>query len=456
MRNSISVYILLLIVPLCLISGCITTTRPPGGGTDQSTYIRPPAISQNTLDKRIDEIKILLKENSLTDDRQETALSIIKAYDKLKSLSKGNTSEKEYRKTVQIIFKSLVDLEQQYLYSGLTTGNAVGKKIIENYTTQKEKIIENYYSGDFNGVISGCNELVEKYGEAGLTSEIGIILFEAFLKSNMTERALALARNIIDRSESRPDIVRLMSNAIELELKNGDIEGAKSLYEKLVDNINEKNNLYIRAGNKITEYEGDVPVVDESVKEQIAEIDPEKSALTRQLIDDVEKMISEKDFSGAKIALYRWKFRTEEGPELEMIEKLFESVDKAEDQFNNANNDYKQVIDDAQKLIEEEKYEEALALLEPVIAESRNYEADKLKKEAVDKLIIRDTRKASQYWSIAKETNDVEKSRNILLEAKTMLVNLVKKYPDHEYLKFADRNIAIIDKDLMDLPPAAE
>ncbi len=455
MRKCINANLLLLTAFICLISGCIAN-RPPAGRSDQSQYIRPPALSQETLDRRINEIKALLKENSLTGDRQETAFSVLKSYDRLKSLSKGNTTEKEYRKTVQALFKSLVELEQQYFYSGITTGNTAGKKIIENYTARKEQILKDYFSGDFNGVISGCEELIEKYGETALSADTGIIFFEALLKNNMTDRALTLAKNIIDSSESRPDIVRLISSTIELELEEGDIDSAKNLYEKLVDNINEKNSLYIRAGNKITEYEGGVPLVDDSVKEQITGIDPEKSALTKQLIDEVEKLISENDFSGAKIVLYRWKFKTEEGPELEMIEKLFEAVYKAEDQFNNENSNDKQIIEEAGRLIEEEKFEEALGLLETVISEKQNYEADKLKKEAVDKLITRDKRKAGQYRLVAREMNDIKKKRDLLLEAKAMLVNLVEKYPDNPLLKFADRNIAVLDEDLMDLPQVAE
>ena len=98
---NIKIIILLTILPIFLVTGCISSRAPiPDRGIVQ--YYKPPAISNDTLDRRIDNIKTLLEENSLSDDRKDTAISILKVYDKIKSLDQENLTEKEYRKTVKV------------------------------------------------------------------------------------------------------------------------------------------------------------------------------------------------------------------------------------------------------------------------------------------------------------------------------------------------------------------
>ena len=445
MRNTIRVIILISILPLFLITGCVSSGTMPERGKVQ--LIRPPALSNEILDKRIDEIKHLLEQGSLSDDRKETAISILKAYDKLRSLNRENSTEKEYRKTVQLLFNSLISVEKQYLYSGMVSGEAVEKKIIEDYSTQKKQIYDDYFAGDFKGVISGCNELMSRFGKSGLTPDLGIVLVESLLKNDMPSDALTVAKSILGTVESRPDLIRLLADAIELELKTGNSDDAKRLYEKLVDNINEKNSTYQRAGNLLSEYQGGSPLIDETVKEKISRIDPE----TELLIDNVKKLLSQKDFSGARLELYRRKLRTEEGPDLEVIEQLLNSVNKAEEQFNKENTNEKLKIDDARKLIEEEKFEEALDILDPIVAGGENYEADKLKKEAVKQLIERDIKIAGKLRVAAIKEGDKQKKRDLLLKARSILQNLIDKYPTSPSIDSVKKYISVVNEDLINL-----
>ena len=239
-------------------------------------------------------------------------------------------------------------------------------------------------------------------------------------------------------------------------MKTGDTEDAKGLYEKLVDNINERYRTYQKVGNLLSEHQGDNSIVDESVKEKMTGINPEKKIEIKQLLDNVEKLISQKDFSGARLQLFRWRLKAEEGPEVDLIEQALKSVDKAEEQFNNQNNNDRLVIDDAKKLIEQEKFDEALNLLEPLVAKGGNYEAEKLKKQAIEELINREILNAAKLKLAAKNESDIQKKRALLVSSKAILSNLIEKYPSSPQINKLKSYSLKIDDELTQLPDSEE
>lgn len=451
--KKIRILLLITILSLLTLTGCISTKTVP---EKKIQYYRPPALSNETLDKRVDEIKKLVEEDTLSEDRKETAVSILKVYDKLKSLNKENSTEKEYRKTVKLLFDTLVTVEQQYFFSGIVSSDNAGEIIFENYSDLKNKIYEDYFAGNFSGVITGCDDLISRFGKNGLTTDLGIILVEALSKKSMPSDALAVARSILGAVETKPDLIRLLSTAIELEINSGNMENASLLYEKLVDNINERNSIFKRTENLLSKSEEGGSIIDESLQEKISEIDPEKTIQMQQLVDFVENLISKNDFSGARLELLKRKFRTEEGPELDMIEQLFKSVDKAEEQFAAENSNDRFILEDARRLLEEEKYEEALDILEPVVEEGENYEANKINNEAVRNLINRDMIIAGKLRIASINESDKQKKRDLLLKARSILQNLIDKYPASPSINRVKRNISVVDEELMKLPSVDE
>ena len=455
MRNNNRIILLIFILPIFLITGCVSTITVPERGKIQYPA-KPPALSNDTLDKRIDNLKNILKEGGISEEKKETAVLILKTYDKLKSLNRGNNTEKEYIRELQILFDSFVTIEQQYFDNIVLSGGEAGKKVIEDYSSLIRKIYQDYFAGNFNGVILGCTALESKFGKNGLTPDLGIILVESLSKNGMTSEALTVARSILGTLETRPDLIRLLADAIELELKTGDTEDAKGLYEKLVDNINERYRTYQKVGNLLSEHQGDNSIVDESVKEKMTGINPEKKIEIKQLLDNVEKLISQKDFSGARLQLFRWRLKAEEGPEVDLIEQALKSVDKAEEQFNNQNNNDRLVIDDAKKLIEQEKFDEALNLLEPLVAKGGNYEAEKLKKQAIEELINREILNAAKLKLAAKNESDIQKKRALLVSSKAILSNLIEKYPSSPQINKLKSYSLKIDDELTQLPDSEE
>ncbi|MBN2418996.1 MAG: hypothetical protein JXL81_06395, partial [Deltaproteobacteria bacterium] len=303
----------------------------------------------------------------------------------------------------------------------------------------------------FKGVISGCDDLISRFGTKGLTPDLGIVLVESLSKSNMVSEALAVSRSILDAVERRPDLIRFLVDGVELEMKMGNMENARRLYEKLIDNINERNSLFKKAGDLISENKDNGTAVDDAIKDKLMDITPEKSIQLRQLADTVEELLSQKDFSGARLELVRHRLRAEEGPELEMIEQLLKGVDKAEEQFETGNSNDRMVIDDARRLIEEEKYLQALDILEPLVAAGINYEAEKLKREAVEKYINSEKLLAANLKRESNKVIEITRKRELLIKAKSIFQNLIEKFPESPLIDRVKRNISVIDEELVDL-----
>ena len=107
-------------------------------------------------------------------------------------------------------------------------------------------------------------------------------------------------------------------------------------------------------------------------------------------------------------------------------------------------------------MIEEEKYEEALDIIEPIIVEGENYKAEKLKKEAIEKLIMRDKNIAAKLKIAASNEGDIKKKRDLLLRAKTIFQNLIDKYSESPLIDKVKRNISVVDEELIKLPTTSE
>lgn len=443
MLNSKRFLLISLISSFLLINGCISSKIIQEKKGVQ--YYRLPLLSNETLENKINEIKNLLKENKLSENKKETAIVLLNAYERLNSINKGNSTEQNYRDMVQLLFDTLISIEQQYFYDVIVQGDSGEKKVIENYLILKRMIYQDYFEGDFEGVISGCNNLIARFGENGLMPDLGIILVEVLSKNNQTSDALIRAKNMLETVETKPDLVGLLYTLIELEIESGNIENAKLFYEKLLDNINERKNIFQKAGDLISRHQ-DEGSIDDTFTKKITKIDPK----AEQIIDNVKKLISQKDFAGARLALVRWRISAEEGPEVDMIEELLKSVDKVEEKFNNENRNDKLRLDDARKLIEKEKYEEGLHILEPILMNGENYEAEKLKNQAIEKLINREKTDAGFIFRAAmEEKSNIQRKKELLLKAKSILINLIDKYPNSLLLEIPKKTVLKIDNELM-------
>lgn len=437
----VNVFILLII-----LAGCVTIPKR----TEKETveYYALPALSNDMLDQKMEALNKILYENNLSEKQKKTATSLLQTYEKIKGLNKGNAAREDYIKTIQTLFNSMGVIEQQYLFGEGAIDGGIEKEIINEYSSFKKEIFEEYLADNLHDVISKCRELESMYGKGALTPDIGIILVDSLSRSSMTKEALSIAKDIYNEMGSRPDMVNLLSNIIDLEIKMRNTREAAFFFEKLVDLIDEKNNNYKDTENAIAKTMEDSSKLDTSIEKKISDINPEKADLAEQKINNVKKLLSQNDFTGARLILLRWRLSAEEGPELDMIEEALKGVDAAEEKYNNSNSKDHTTLEDAKRKIEDEKYEEAIRILKPLTSQGPNFEAEKLKNLAIDKHINNERLKAAKLFMAASEEKNAQKKKELLLSSKTILDNLVISYPETPLLEKLNSYIKKINYEL--------
>jgi hypothetical protein len=431
---------------LLILAGCVAI--PKRTGKEAAKYYTLPALSNETLDQKIEAIKNILKENNISDNQKKTAILLLQSYENIKDLNKGNSTREDYIKSIQILYNSLSIIEQRYLFGEGSLDQGTEKGIINDYSNFKKQIFEDYLADNLHEVITKCKELESRYGKVAITPDIGLILVDSLSKSSMTKEALSTAKAIYNETESRPDIVNLLSDIIDLEIKMGNTKEAAFFFEKLVDHIDEKNNTYKNAENIIAQTREKNLTLDTSIEKKISNINPEKANLAEQKLTNVKKLLSKNDFSGARLILLRWRLSAEEGPELDMIELALKSVDDAEEKYNNSSSKDINTLEDAKRKIEDEKYEEAIKILEPLATEGSNFEAEKLKNLAIDKHINNERLKAAKLFIEANEEKNIQKKKELLLSSKAILEKLITIYPETPLMEKLNSYITKINKEL--------
>ncbi|NLA75626.1 MAG: hypothetical protein GX846_09195 [Deltaproteobacteria bacterium] len=427
-----------------LLAGCITIPKKTEKEIVQQYYALP-ALSNEVLDQKIEAIGDILNNTNLPQDQKKTAASIFQAYVKIQELNKENAAKEDNIKTIQIFFNTLNMIEQRYFSS--ETGE-MEKRIINDYSSFKKEIYDDYLADNFQAVISKSRELESLYGEKGLTPDIGMILVDSLSKSSMTKKALSNAKEIYNEIISRPDMTNLLSDIINLEIKAGNTRGAAIFFEKLVDLMDEKNSTYKNIENKISKARQEHSALDISIEENIPEINPEKVNNAEQKIANVNKLLLENDFSGARLILFRWRLSADEGPEIDMIEKALKGVDSAEEKFSNPSRRDHNVLEEAKRKIEDEKYEEAITILGQVVFEDLKPETEKLKNLAIDKHIYNERLKAAKLFVAASEEKNTQKKRELLLSSRVILERLINRYPETPLLEKLERYVMKVNLEL--------
>jgi outer membrane protein assembly factor BamD (BamD/ComL family) len=444
MINSLKIFSIFIL--LLLLASCVS--MPKRTEKTGVKYNALPALSNEKLDQKMEAINNILKDNNISDYQKKSAISLLQSYEKIKDLNKGNSTREDYIKSIQILYNSLGIIEQRYLFSDGSLDHVVEQKIINDFSSLKKQIFDEYLADNHNEVISKCKELESRYGKKGLTPDIGLILVDSLSKSSKSKEALDTAKRIYNEMDSRPDMVNLLSDIIDLEIKIGNTKETTFFFEKLVDHINDKNNTYKDVENIIAKTKETDSTLNASIEKKISDINPEKANHAEQTLNNVKKLLSQNDYAGARLILLRWRLSAEEGPELDMIEDALKSVDDAEGKYNNSNSkDYK-IIEDAKKMLEGENYEEAIRILEPLTTEGSDFEAEKLKNLAIDKHINNERLKAAKLFMAASEEKNIQKKKELLLSSKAILEKLINTYPETPLMEKLNSYITKINKEL--------
>ena len=262
----------------------------------------------------------------------------------------------------------------------------------------------------------------------------------------MVQEALRVGTRISDELERMPGVVELRARMVEWQLALGDKKGAVQGYEKLVDDVNETEAFLKGAERQISGHglqKAPPPSPDLT----------QEPASVQEVLDQVDALVEKKDFDAAKLLLLRLAIRLQGGAEADRVDQAMKAVELAEEKaWEQERSDAfqkRETLELAASLIEQEKYEEAIAKIDSVAwASELGPEAKQLQNLAVEKIVNRQRNEAAKLFLMARNTQDPVKKEGLLVSSYNILKNLVDQYPSSPMYQTINDNMKRIEEEL--------
>lgn len=410
-----------------------------------------PVLAEEAIDKKISFLQDLLAKYKVQEKDRGAVSNLISDYQKIREIQQSELSHDDYRNIIRILFQNLSLLDERYFSLQGQVNNESYAKAINDLYLKKEGILKKYLAKDYKAVISECKELETAFGADSLTFDAGILLAMSLAKEGRFLEAIDTSDKIIKDIEGRPDLIQLRAGLIEWRINTGKKEKALKEYEKLIKDMEERQSLFDKTTNKINSQDKNIEQSDQLLKDLLNEkANTDVNTRIANVMKEVNSLINQGDFAGAKILLLRWKLRTEDPLEIVQIDKALTSLDLSEKESQeNLKNNTKEDIDSVTKLIEDEEYEPAIKMLELIKSRGdRNQDIDMLMNSAVEKLINKERNKAAKIFLTVKKTTDIKKKEELLVSAQDILSGLIEKYPSSDLIDKLKSNLNSVKDEL--------
>ncbi|MDY7036775.1 MAG: hypothetical protein SV375_11525 [Thermodesulfobacteriota bacterium] len=460
MRETLKIrFIIFTLLFIFTVFGCLPGNRRGivGHGEEKSIPFILPA---DVINKKISYLKMIIDSQRLDDEDREIAHNLLFAYKDIRSYTQGRVSNVNYQKIINILFSHLSILDEKY-FSKKKIDDQQYPEVMALFSRKRKKILNSYLAGDYRGVIDDCIELEAVFGPDSLTPEISILFAFSLSKKKMLKEAVNISEKIVRELEGRIDLIQLRANIIQWQLDLGHREKAIKAYDKLTDNFDEMNSIFRLAKQKITgrgigEDKGITPDDHSIVEKGIHEHEN-----INRLLSEVDRLIQRHSFDKAKLLLIRHRLKTQEGPDMETIDQALKTVELAEKSFRGEKNEdispKKTTIKLAMKLIEEEKFEEALTRLEELEDnQDMSHETADLKDLAIEKIINRERTKAAKIFLMAKKESDPLKKKHLFTSSYNILKALIDRYPSSNLINKLNSHLKRVKGELNKLDAVPE
>ena len=445
---------LLLFIPA--VFGCFPGIRKEVVSPPQKKTVTAPFIAADILDKKIDYLERALEEKRLDNEDKKIAVNLLSAYKIIRSTTQKQLNTHESREIIRTLFTNLSRLDEKY-FSKERFKDKQYPEVITLFSLKKKKILDDYLSEDYQAVISGCLELEATFGPNSLTPEIGLLLAVSLAKKGMVKEAVNIGESIIHELEGRPDLIHLRSQFVEWQLDLGNREKALQIYEKLIDNLDEKETVFKRVQQKVAGEERKtarlekIPNKDESTGEAHKVQGP-----MEKLLMEVDKLVQRNAFTKAKMVLIKQRIRSQERSEIETIDQALKTVDLAEEKYQKEQNTIltheEETLQAARRLIEEENFEQAIAKLEELRDDREtNIDAKELRELTIEKFINHERNKAAKLFLMAKRSTDPGRKEELLLSSYKILKSLIDKYPSSTLINKLNNHLNKVRQELVKL-----
>jgi len=246
-------------------------------------------------------------------------------------------------------------------------------------------------------------------------------------KQGMLKDAINIGEGIAREMEANPDIIHLRAKIAEWHLNLGQREKALHMYDKLTDNLDEREGILKGLTRKIAgKTEPKPPSNTRTDSQALIPMD--------EFLLKVDDLVQKHAYDEARLLLIKQRIRLEEGPDTELIDEALKGIEIAEEKFEKEKRSrdtyINETIETAKKLIEEESFEEAIAKIDELQnLRGPSSESMALKNRAIEKLINRERNRAAKLFLAAKKTDDRLKKEKYLLSSYKILKAIIDKYP---------------------------
>ncbi|MCJ7682780.1 MAG: hypothetical protein MUO68_00640 [Desulfobacteraceae bacterium] len=447
---------LLLMFFLVYASGCATSPKSDltlGPEPDVKAQTAP-LLSTHTIDKKISFLEEIVAKEALSEEDRRVATDLLATYKLTKKLAPDRLTKNEYQNLIHSLFKSLTLMDERYFEEKKTTLDS--SRAVTLFVNKRDEIIDLYLKGDFKAVIKRSLELKEIFGPDALTTEIGLLFALSLAKEGKLEQAIEIGEGIASELDQLPDIIQLRSKIAQWQLKLGRNEKAVHTYEKLTDNQDERMALIQNLNGQISramKYEkSDISGSPEPKSAPDANVRQGEYSID-QLLEEVSSLVRKHAYSEARILLLRERLKIEEGSESEIIDRELARIEQREEEFQEQKRIrdayLKQTFDAAKRLIEEEKFEEAVNKLDEIKnAQDLTAESAALRERAVENHINQERNRAAEIFLAAKKTKDLAKREELLKSSYEILKALIDKYPASPLNQKLKSHLTIVEKEI--------
>jgi len=446
-RSAIKLIILSILIQY--FAGCANMN-----GTPDPVAMPEPGkrlMLNDIVDRKIELLEKWLAEEDLPESDRQTAGKLLADYKSVRDTVRGHMTDADYADIIETLLDSTDTYEKTYLLKKLPEkiyDPDYLSRAINEFSFKKGIILNSYFAGDYRGVISQCVDLESTFGPDALTPEIGMLFAFSLARQGMNYEAVSIGERIIRELEGKPDLIHLRAGIIEWQLEMGNRDKALNVYQKLIDDIGETEAIFETARKKLIHVETE----DTSGKKTLPEETDEADHMTI-LFKEVDDLVRQRAYTDAKLLLIKNRLRIEAGPDAELIEQAFKSVELAEENYHHGPSLQEDINRTARKLMEEEKFEEAVKMLED-LKNTQDFESEEtkaMKNRAVEELISSERDRAARIFLMAGKTDEPQKKKDLLMSSLNILKALVEQYPTSNLIYKLKDNIKTVEVELENL-----
>jgi hypothetical protein len=425
----------------------------------------PPSLSLEMLDKRILHLNRLLETQNLSREDRELAQDLLATYRALKTSSQNDTLREDYPSVVNRLLRDLEQTEER-CFGKPSAAASLSSEGVRQLASKRKRILDGFSSGRDQEVIDGVLELEKSFSREFVTPDLSLLLALSLGKKGSFNRALSVGQDAAGQLEEKPDLIDLRSKMIEWQLALGNEKEAEQGYERLKENLVEREALVRALEQRIASGSSKgSPAEAGASKEDLTKADLERDL--RDAFTKAEDSVQKGDFERAKFILFQQRIRFEEGLEADLIDQALRSVENAEQKARqqpkteiaakepSSAEPQKDVqrevvtqdsLKTALNLIRNERYEEAIRKLDAM--PPGDPDVRELKNSAVEKIINRERNKAAKLFLEARNTQDPAKKTAMLNSSYNLLKAMVDKYPTSPLIPKVQDNMNQVTKEL--------